>query len=90
MAYQLKTAKARRLMSGSRGIGGPAGYFGVPLVAGVRTQTAIDVGANNSDADDNSRAANVAQTIIDATAACTETIAATAVDDDMKGRRRHR
>jgi uncharacterized secreted protein with C-terminal beta-propeller domain len=52
------------------------------LVAGSRAQTAIDIGANNSYAGDNSRAANVAETIIDATAADTETIAATTTDDD--------
>jgi CO dehydrogenase/acetyl-CoA synthase alpha subunit len=71
-------------MSGSRAIGGPGGYFGVPLVLGARTQTqtAVYIGANNSDADD-----NITETIIDATAADTETISATAEDAMMAMRR---
>jgi hypothetical protein len=69
-------------MSGSLAIGGPGKYFGVPLVVGAGTQTTIDVGANNSDADD-----NVAETIIDATAADMETIAATDKDAMMTMRR---
>jgi hypothetical protein len=35
MAYESKTAKAQKLMSNSRTIGGLGGYFGVPVAAGA-------------------------------------------------------
>lgn len=50
-------------MSGSHGIGGPGWYFGVPLVAGARTQTALDVGANSDAAAANTE--TVAATAVD-------------------------
>ena len=52
--YQSKKAKARSLMSNSRGLGGVGGYFGVQ-VAGVAAPGAGSAAANNTE-DDNARA----------------------------------